>query len=112
MLFSLIVSFTVCITKVVEGDRSLNSLSVQEQRKSELKRIKKAYALEVSFVFLYRPTVQSMTTDLQYSQWLLRVYTETGQVLLRVKWKNYSQLSYKYFAYSSNWWDGEQTNRL
>jgi len=33
----------------------LNSLSVQEQRKSELKRIKKAYALEVSHVFLYRP---------------------------------------------------------
>ncbi|XP_020624844.1 angiogenic factor with G patch and FHA domains 1-like [Orbicella faveolata] len=39
----------VCITKVIEGDRSLNSLSVQEQRKSELKRIKKAYALEESF---------------------------------------------------------------
>lgn len=39
----------VCITKVVEGDSSLNSLSVQEQRKSELKRIKKAYALEESF---------------------------------------------------------------
>ncbi|KAL9986846.1 hypothetical protein ACROYT_G001052 [Oculina patagonica] len=38
--------YVFCITKVVQGDRSLNSLSVQEQRKSELKRIKRAYALE------------------------------------------------------------------
>lgn len=41
---------TVTITKLVPGDRSLNSLSVQEQRKSELKRIKRAYALEVGFI--------------------------------------------------------------
>lgn len=38
----------VCITKVVEGGKPVNSLTVQEQRKSVLKRIKKAYALEES----------------------------------------------------------------
>jgi len=40
----------VCITKVVEGRKPVNSLTIQEQRKSVLKRIKKAYALEVSGV--------------------------------------------------------------
>lgn len=38
----------VCITKVVEGRKPVNSLTIQEQRKSVLKRIKKAYALEES----------------------------------------------------------------
>lgn len=45
----------VTITKVVPGDRLLNSLSVQEQRKSELKRIKRAYALEDS-TYCEQPT--------------------------------------------------------
>ena len=40
----------MCITKVVEGRKPVNSLTIQEQRKSVLKRIKKAYALEVSGV--------------------------------------------------------------
>ena len=40
----------MCITKVVEGRKQVNSLTIQEQRKSVLKRIKKAYALEVSGV--------------------------------------------------------------
>lgn len=45
----------VTITKVVPGDGSSNSLSVQEQRKSELKRIKRAYALEDS-TYCEQPT--------------------------------------------------------
>lgn len=40
--------FAVCITKVVQGSKPVTSLSVQQQRKSVLKRIKKAYGLEVS----------------------------------------------------------------
>lgn len=38
----------VCITKVVEGSKPINVSSIREQRKSVLKRIKKAYALEES----------------------------------------------------------------
>lgn len=38
----------VCITKVVQGNKPINSSSISEQRKSVLKRIKKAYALEES----------------------------------------------------------------
>lgn len=34
----------------MEGRKPVNSLTIQEQRKSVLKRIKKAYALEVSGV--------------------------------------------------------------